>query len=113
MAGPLRVTEPGLVCHILNRRVMRLPLFQKDDDYLEAARARPKKPSKFFLTPFVSPCAVLFTDDHSVRIFAQAKARGSGECAVGLGSVLLLCEQLRHRTLQTRRGCWVFSCLVY
>ena len=28
-----RVTKAGLVYHVLNRRVMRLPLFQKDDDY--------------------------------------------------------------------------------
>lgn len=29
-----RITEPGLVYHVLNRRVMRLPLFSKDADYL-------------------------------------------------------------------------------
>ena len=29
-----RITEPGLVYHVLNRRVMRLPLFKKDGDYL-------------------------------------------------------------------------------
>ncbi len=34
MGRPLRITEPGLVYHVLNRRVMRLPLFQKDGDYL-------------------------------------------------------------------------------
>jgi putative transposase len=28
-----RVTEAGIVYHVLNRRVMRLPLFQKDRDY--------------------------------------------------------------------------------
>ena len=28
-----RITEPGLVYHVLNRRVMRLPLFLKDADY--------------------------------------------------------------------------------
>ncbi len=33
MGRPPRVTEPGLVYHVLNRRVMRLPLFAKDDDY--------------------------------------------------------------------------------
>lgn len=33
-----RVTEPGLVYHVLNRRVMRLPLFQKDGDYLAFER---------------------------------------------------------------------------
>ncbi len=35
MGRPPRVTEPGLAYHVLNRRVTRLPLFQKDDDYLE------------------------------------------------------------------------------
>ena len=29
-----RVTQPGLVYHVLNRRVMRLRLFAKDGDYL-------------------------------------------------------------------------------
>ncbi len=38
MGRPLRVTEPGLVYHVLNRRLMRLPLFQKDDDYLAFER---------------------------------------------------------------------------
>ena len=38
MGRPQRVTEPGLVYHVLNRRVMRLPLFQKDDDYLAFER---------------------------------------------------------------------------
>ena len=33
-----RITEPGLVYHVLNRRVMRLPLFQKNDDYLAFER---------------------------------------------------------------------------
>ena len=33
-----RVTEPGLAYHVLNRRVMRLPLFRKDDDYLAFER---------------------------------------------------------------------------
>ncbi len=33
MGRPLRITQPGLAYHVLNRRVMRLPLFQKDDDY--------------------------------------------------------------------------------
>ena len=28
-----RITEPGLVYHVLNRRVMRLRLFEKDADY--------------------------------------------------------------------------------
>lgn len=38
MGRPQRVTEPGLVYHVLNRRVMRLPLFQKDEDYLAFER---------------------------------------------------------------------------
>ncbi len=38
MGRPVRVTESGLVYHILNRRVMRLPLFQKDGDYLAFER---------------------------------------------------------------------------
>jgi len=29
-----RITQPGLVYHVLNRRIMRLPLFEKDGDYL-------------------------------------------------------------------------------
>jgi putative transposase len=29
-----RITEPGLAYHVLNRRVMRLPLFRKEGDYL-------------------------------------------------------------------------------
>ena len=33
-----RVTEPGLVYHVLNRRVMCRPLFQKNDDYLAFER---------------------------------------------------------------------------
>ena len=38
MGRPQRVTQPGLVYHVLNRRVMRLPLFQKEDDYLAFER---------------------------------------------------------------------------
>ena len=38
MGRPPRVTQPGLAYHVLNRRVMRLPLFQKDDDYLAFER---------------------------------------------------------------------------
>ncbi len=38
MGRPQRVTEPRLVYHVLNRRVMRLTLFQKDDDYLAFER---------------------------------------------------------------------------
>jgi len=33
-----RITEPGVVYHVLNRRVMRLPLFEKDADYLAFER---------------------------------------------------------------------------
>jgi len=33
-----RITEPGLVYHVLNRRVMRMKLFRKDDDYLAFER---------------------------------------------------------------------------
>ena len=33
-----RVTQSGLVYHVLNRRVMRLPLFEKDADYLAFER---------------------------------------------------------------------------
>ena len=32
MGRPPRITEPGLAYQVLNRRVMRLPLFLKDDD---------------------------------------------------------------------------------
>ena len=45
-----RVTEPGTVYHVLNRRVMRLRLFTKDADYeafeqvLATALARPDAP---------------------------------------------------------------------
>ncbi len=38
MGRPLRVTESGLVYHVLNRRVMRLPLFQKAEDYVAFER---------------------------------------------------------------------------
>ncbi len=38
MGRPLRVTEPGFVYHVLNRCVMRLPLFASDDDYLAFER---------------------------------------------------------------------------
>ncbi len=33
-----RITAQGLAYHVLNRRVMRLPLFKKDDDYLAFER---------------------------------------------------------------------------
>ena len=38
MGRPQRVTQAGLVYHVLNRRVMRLPLFQKDADFLAFER---------------------------------------------------------------------------
>jgi len=38
MGRPTRITEAGLAYHVLNRRGMRLPLFQKDDDYLAFER---------------------------------------------------------------------------
>jgi putative transposase len=33
MPRPPRQTEPGVVYHVLNRRVMRLPMFEKPEDY--------------------------------------------------------------------------------
>lgn len=33
-----RITQPGLAYHVLNRRVMRLPLFAKGEDYLAFER---------------------------------------------------------------------------
>ena len=33
MGRPPRITEPGIVYHVLNRRVMRLAIFEKDADY--------------------------------------------------------------------------------
>lgn len=33
MGRPARLTEPGIAYHLLNRRVMRLPIFAKDADY--------------------------------------------------------------------------------
>lgn len=52
--GPMprapRVTQPDLVYHVLNRRVMRLPIFEKDADYAAflrivfEARLRPDAP---------------------------------------------------------------------
>lgn len=33
MPRPPRQTEPGVVYHVLNRRVMRLPIFEKPEDY--------------------------------------------------------------------------------
>ena len=38
MGRPPRITEPGLGYHVLNRRVIRLPLFRKDHDYLAFER---------------------------------------------------------------------------
>ena len=58
MGRPPRVTQPGLAYHVLNRRVMRLPLFQKDDDYLafervlaEAHLRRPMRILAYCLIP--------------------------------------------------------------
>lgn len=50
MPRPPRITEPGIVYHVLNRRVMRLALFEKDRDYeafervLAASLDRPDAP---------------------------------------------------------------------
>ncbi len=50
MARPPRITQPGVVYHVLNRRVMRLKLFEKDRDYeafervLAASLDRPDAP---------------------------------------------------------------------
>jgi len=50
MARPPRITESGVVYHVLNRRVMRLELFEKDRDYqafervLAASLDRPDAP---------------------------------------------------------------------
>ncbi len=61
MGRPPRITKPGLVCHVLNRRVMGLPLFQKDGDYLAFERVwaesleRPDAPDLLAWTP-VSSC---------------------------------------------------------
>ncbi len=33
-----RITQSGLVYHVLNRRVMRLPLFEGDGEYLAFER---------------------------------------------------------------------------
>jgi len=33
MGRPARITEPGVVYHLLNRRVLRLKMFRKDRDY--------------------------------------------------------------------------------
>ena len=46
MGRPPRITEPGLAYHVLNRRVMRLPLFLKDDDYLAFERVLAKSLSR-------------------------------------------------------------------
>ena len=51
MPRPPRVTEPGVVYHLLNRRVMRLVMFKKDADYdafqhmLAASLERPDTPA--------------------------------------------------------------------
>ena len=33
MPRPRRATVSGIACHVLNRRVMRLPIFEKPGDY--------------------------------------------------------------------------------
>ncbi|MBN1491580.1 MAG: transposase [Phycisphaerae bacterium] len=38
MARPPRITAPGVAYHLLNRRVMRLPIFSKDEDYAALER---------------------------------------------------------------------------
>ena len=38
MGRSARITQSGLVYNVLNRRVMRLPLFEKDGDYLAFER---------------------------------------------------------------------------
>ncbi len=38
MGRAQRITQTGLVYHVLNRRVMRLPLFEQDADYLAFER---------------------------------------------------------------------------
>jgi len=51
MGRPARITEPGIAYHLLNRRVMRLPIFGKDADYrafeqvLGESAARPDAPA--------------------------------------------------------------------
>jgi len=50
MPRPPRLTEPGVVYHLLNRRVMRLTMFEKAEDYaafervLAASLERPDSP---------------------------------------------------------------------
>ena len=50
MPRPPRITEAGLAYHILNRRVLRLPIFKRDGDYaafervLAQSLARPDAP---------------------------------------------------------------------
>ena len=46
MGRPPRVTQPGLAYHVLNRRVMRLSLFPKDDDYLAVERVLAESPAR-------------------------------------------------------------------
>lgn len=51
MPRPPRITEAGVVYHVLNRRVMRLPIFQKDRDFqaferiLALSHDRPDSPA--------------------------------------------------------------------
>ncbi len=42
MGRALRITVPGIVYHVLNRRVMRLPIFEDDGDYLAFERVLAK-----------------------------------------------------------------------
>jgi len=38
MGRPPRITEPQVAYHLLNRRVMRLTIFEKDADYVAFER---------------------------------------------------------------------------
>ena len=52
MGRPPRLTVPGVAYHLLNRRVLRLTIFEKDGDYLASERvlaealARPDAPAE-------------------------------------------------------------------
>ena len=57
-----RITESGVAYHLLNRRVMRLTIFEKDEDYaafervlgdLAASRQTSQAAGKIILTPFL------------------------------------------------------------
>ena len=47
MGRPPRIVEPGPAYQVLNRRVMRRPLFRKDDDYLALERGLAECPVSF------------------------------------------------------------------